>query len=249
MAVRSLIKYGGIVALVIIVSVISARATSKYVTGKLADNVHSLSQLHDAGIAIHHSAELRRCIDLQVAKAKEAGSLKYIKNYFSICDGKLGPIMTITKGETEVQRFAYFMTMFASHISPYGSSVADEEDDILNAAFSNCGTRSLLIARAIKRTFPHVIVKQISFFNPLLTSHGVVYVEERGKGMILDPTTRVVTTAKLDEVLRGQPVGASHIVVLERSRDENINRFRRLYQNALMHGSIRKEDVTKIKSF
>lgn len=249
MALRSLVRYGGITTLVIITSVITARATSKYVTGKLADNMHSLSQLHDAGIAVNHSPELRRCVDLQVAKAKEEASLAHVKNYFMICDGKLGPIMTITKGESEAQRFAYFMTMFASHISPYGSSIADKEDDILNADFSNCGTRTLLIARAIKKNYPHVTVKQVSFFNPLLTSHGIVYMEEEGKGMILDPTTRVVATAKLDEVLRGQPVGASHIVVIERSRDENINRFRRLYQNALMHGSIRKQDVSQIRSF
>lgn len=224
-----------------------ARMIAKREVKRLREDVQAIAALEDDLAGYGRNGLRLACIDAYVRSARKEGSLEHVQAAFKRCAQELEQSAPFMRDVPESYRFATFMDVFVSRLAPYGESTASTDREILQSPTLHCGVQSQLLARTLKRHYPEVQVRIVNLYNPLLTSHGVVYVSapDAPKGMLLDPTGSVVAFVSLDEVLAGTPVPVRDTVDFYIGEEENIDRFRRYYRSALLNGGIRKQDITR----
>lgn len=240
---RELLPYMAVCMLAVSISYIVSKSVAKHESDILKETVQSLATIQENRLNTGTIHVRFRCIDPYIGRIKRQGSTDRMQDAFGRCDEALQERIPMLQKMPESLRFATFVTIFANRMSPYGESAAQTDREILQSGYNHCGTQSLFVARTIKKFYPDAHVTQLAMNNPLITVHGMVYVKDGKKSMLLDPTSAVVAIANLDDVLAGNPVSIRNIADFYIGLNENIDRFRRYIRGALMNGGIRKEDI------
>lgn len=230
-----------------VVSALVAFVVSKSVlerkTFVLEESLQLLAEEHEDVSLTRHNPSLHHCIDKQVKTIKSQKNLSGISKAFEACESQIEDSFTLIRSPSEAEKFAVFMTLFVHQLAPYGESNAQTDEEILKATHLHCGPQTLMLARTIKAYYPEAGISQLQLYNPLLTSHGVVFVAVGSRSLLLDPTVGMIAAIRAKDMLSGQPLGIKHIADYHTDTSKNVTRLHAFMRGALMHGAIRATDV------
>ncbi len=184
------------------------------------------------------------CLDMRMGEIKARRNAEAVHEAFLKCKNSL--IRTAPRrymGLSEGLQYGAFLTLVSSAIAPYGNTHnLTRISDILSAPFTNCAPQSIFVAKALYAAYPNLLIRHVGIINKRI-NHALVYAEDRSGQVLLDPTTAVVVTSKLDDILEGQPLGSPNVINHYNFEDTKLSLFNISYRGALTFGGLRKADV------